>query len=86
MTSDEQLEKWVAGESVHNGKSRKEGYCTPDFSCCNENVSTPISERVAFRDADERGREAMLMMFLGKAFSAEKIYIAGDETNYQEPS
>jgi len=32
MKPNEQLAKWVNGESIHN-KERDE--CCPDFSCCN---------------------------------------------------
>jgi hypothetical protein len=34
MTALEQLEKWVAGENVHD-KERDE--CCPDFACCQPN-------------------------------------------------
>ncbi len=34
MHPDIQLFLWVRGMSIHNGLSRKEGECLPDFSCC----------------------------------------------------
>lgn len=45
MTSYEHLTKWANGESIHNGKTRKEGECCPDFSCCEPVGSTPIEAR-----------------------------------------
>lgn len=86
MTSDEQLELWLKGESVHN-QEREE--CCPDFSCCKPKLLAPLRTRKAFVAADGRGREAMLMMFLGKAIpllTDDDIYVAGDPTNYEEPS
>ena len=87
LESDDQLKRWAAGESIHRG-SRTEGECCPDFSCCNDKMNTPKEEREAFLRADEAARMAMLMTFLGRALAGydKKVYIAGDETNYQEPS
>lgn len=45
MTPAEQLRRWVAGESVHNGPSPDRGECCPDFSCCCPEIHTPMSER-----------------------------------------
>lgn len=48
MTSEEQLRKWVAGESIHNDE---ENICCPDFSCCNKDIFTAYSQRKKFLKA-----------------------------------
>ena len=73
MTSDEQLELWVNGTSVHN---QDKDECCPDFSCCNKRMNTPVEERILFRDRPEL-RDSMLMMFLGKALADYNVHIAG---------
>lgn len=71
MTIDEQLEKWVAGESVHN-IARNE--CTPDFSCCNSSYLASPEKRKLFYDAhkagDHKTTESMLVEFLGAMLTA----------------
>lgn len=79
MTSDEQLEQWVAGNPVHN-HDRDE--CCPDFSCCQPKLLAPKEVREKFRDADDQTREGILMHFLGACIAAatdepEKVHIAG---------
>jgi hypothetical protein len=75
----EQLEKWVAGESIHNTERDE---CCPDFSCCNKNVNTPIEARRAFAKAymedNESLQHSMLGGFLGDALASEeaKVYVA----------
>ena len=79
--SDEQLNKWVNGESIHNDIDEE---CCPDFSCCLSDVNTPIEIRKKFADAHYLGDEEkvmkMLMGFLGGAFQDEvdnkKVYIS----------
>lgn len=70
MTSLEQLNEWVKGNSIHNTES---GECCPDFSCCNSDVNTDIETRKMFRKAYiERNEElviAILSGFLGEATS-----------------
>jgi hypothetical protein len=69
MTPAEQLEKWVAGESIHN-EERKE--CTPDFSCCYPDLAWLPWERKAFQtawlsgdqDAIDKCMVSSLMMLL----------------------
>lgn len=75
MTSEEQLDQWVNGVSIHDYDNNQ---CCPDFSCCNKKMHTPIEERRLFRDRPEL-RDDMLMMFLGKALAeySDKIHIAG---------
>lgn len=71
-TVDEQLARWVAGESVHNDQ----GDCCPDFSCCRPSLAWPIDQRRAFVDHPE-ARDAMCMMSLAAAM---KEYAAETKT------
>ena len=73
MTTDEQLNEWVNGNSIHN-YDRNE--CCPDFSCCQKHYKATKEEREIFRDRLEL-REKMLMGFLAGAIANEKIHIAG---------
>ncbi len=79
MTSNEQMDLWVEGKSVHN-PDRDE--CCPDFSCCRPDLLAPVEERKLFRDRPEI-RHDMLMMFLSKAIASynpdKKVYVAGFE-------
>lgn len=80
MTPNEQLAKWVEGESIHN-KERDE--CCPDFSCCQPGLLVPKRLRVAFLEGDEEERMKMLGGFLGQVMSkatenkGKKVYIGG---------
>lgn len=76
MTNDEQLQLWLKGDSQHMGE-KSTGQCCPDFSCCRPELIAPIEERQAFVLADESGRMRWLMTFLGRAFSGERVHIAG---------
>ena len=81
MTSDEQLKKWVAGESVHNGP-HGEGECCPDFSCCKPNLQAAPEIRQAFAASDSKQRYKFLGGFLAAAISAmggKDIYVAGGD-------
>lgn len=68
MTVQHQLERWVAGESLHN-PTRNE--CCPDFSCCRPELKAPKRTRQRFAkahaDHDEKTRNSMLVGFLGKS-------------------
>lgn len=85
MTPREQLDKWVAGQSVHNHERDE---CCPDFSCCQPELLASEEERVMFRDAYINGNQdlidSMLMMFLTVMLSNIekdkniKIYLAGE--------
>lgn len=72
MTYEEQLAKWVEGESVHMPDQ-----CCPDFSCCNPRLQQPKEVREAFAAADERTRFQYLLHFLAATFPEEDVYIAG---------
>ena len=81
MTNNEQLLKWVKGESVHNDELEQ---CCPDFSCCNSAMNTPLEVRELFMEAhlndDEKQKMRLLGMFLGQAISTisdMKVYIGG---------
>ena len=93
MTSDEQLERWVAGDPQHNHDLPDGGECCPDFSCCTPETLAPRETRVAFAKANSEERNGMLMMFLGAAIANhygkpadEVVHIVGDPTNEQEAS
>lgn len=64
LTLDEQTALWVSGNSQHTTENRSEGFCTPDFSCCNPNSGWPIERREFFRDHPDAQNE-MLFMSLG---------------------
>ena len=77
MKPEEQLEKWVNGEGIHNTERDE---CCPDFSCCGgEMVERSVRERFAkaYKEKDESTVAAMLMMFLSGAFP--KAHIIGFE-------
>jgi hypothetical protein len=79
-TSEEQVKLWVEGDPRHNSVRDE---CCPDFSCCDPSSLAPLEERQRFAAANDEDRHKMLMMFLGKTFASEKIYIAGDDANYR---
>lgn len=84
MTVDEQLEKWVNGESIHNDERDE---CCPDFSCCDPNLLTSEEERRKFYESNEEIRLKMLHIFFARFLSSmecENIYIVGDEANNYE--
>ena len=77
MTSDEQLDKWVEGESIHN---KSEDECCPDFSCCHPILKAARPVREKFKAADGPIRMAMLGIFLSAAFAEltdKDVYVAG---------
>ena len=90
ITSDEQLEKWLAGESVHRG-DKPRGECCPDFSCCYPRLLAPFEIRQiyvkAFREKDYKMQNRLLFRFLGELIAAtsnRKVYIAGSEEMLSE--
>ena len=83
MTSEEQLDLWIKGKSVHNfDRCKPDGECCPDFSCCDKKVNTPIELRKKFKRSNDEVRFEMLGLFLSgaikKEFLNKKIYISGD--------
>ena len=78
LTPDDQLEQWVAGESLC---PNTRGECCPDFSCCTPELLADYTTRRAFLDATDESRMSFLGMFLGAAFEKagnDKVYISGD--------
>lgn len=79
MTHDEQLERWLAGDPVHDEEN---GECCPDLSCCRGDIA-PLQVRqrfvAAYRDGDTETVYAMLGFFLSAALAdfGESIHIAG---------
>lgn len=63
MTYQEQLDLWVAGESVHGDQ------CCPDFSCCKPELRADADVRRAFAAASESERYAFLGVFLSAAMA-----------------
>lgn len=61
MTLDDQLQKWVAGEPVHNDEL---GECCPDFSCCFPELLAESAIRQAFIEGSETTRSEFLTAFL----------------------
>ena len=84
MTPDEQLEKWVAGNPIHNntrefgGRVLQGGECCPDFSCCHAQLLAPLEEREKFRD-NPKARPQMLMNFLSRFLESQghKVMTSG---------
>lgn len=87
MTYEQQLARWVAGESIHNGpKSSPKSSCTPDFSCCKPELLQPVEVRRAFVAANDRERNRFLGMFLSAAIALaaprKRVHITG----HRDPS
>jgi hypothetical protein len=62
---EEQLDRWVAGESLHSDHRGLGEECCPDFSCCKPQLQQPYEVRRAFHAATEQQRMKFLMAFLG---------------------
>jgi hypothetical protein len=85
MTHIEQMEKWVDGESIHNGdKADAMSECCPDFSCCHEGMKWPREKREEFARAvyagDDKKKTEMLMGSLGGLMDyteTRKVHISG---------
>lgn len=78
MKPDEQLQRWVDGDPVHNDNHPagiEGGECCPDFSCCKPDLLAPPEVRQAFQRACEEGDEKtvnrMLAGFLGALIKGE---------------
>ena len=70
ITNAEQLERWVAGESVHRlDHNLFGGECCPDFSCCKPELLAEETVRKAFAAAPQKERMSYLGHFLGTAIS-----------------
>lgn len=74
MTSEEQLQKWVEGKSIHNENGNKQGgECCPDFSCCKPGLKWPKEKRELFANSDEKTQSGMLMGALRALMDYEEI-------------
>ncbi len=66
---EEQVRRWVAGESLHSDHRGIGEECCPDFSCCKPQLLQPVEVRRAFQDADGKGRDKLCVAFLGGLLS-----------------
>jgi hypothetical protein len=85
-TTDEQLARWLSGESVHVRSSRRgEAWqCTPDFSCCRPELMAALQIRQAYLNADQSARAKMAMRFLSRLIASttdERCLITDGETH-----
>lgn len=76
MNPREQLDKWVAGESLHNHNTPVTGgECCPDFSCCIPELQALKATREEFRRAwlegDAAKENELLLQFLGALLQHE---------------
>lgn len=94
MTSNEQLQEWLKGNSIHNDdvwidivdssgnvlrrECGKGGECCPDFSCCRPELKWEDDQRRIFVE-NESLRSGMLMMSLSALLDSESVYIVGFE-------
>ena len=74
MTQAEQLERWVAGESVHCPDA-----CVPDFSCCQPALLAAREVREAFAEAFRLGDNGACLRFLGAFFNAAVEHEYGND-------
>ena len=76
MTAKEQLDKWVAGESIHDHENDQ---CCPDFSCCNPDLAAHIGDREIFQkyylEGNDSGTMTMLTGFLLNLIMKKKVNV-----------
>ena len=88
MTPEEQLDKWVAGESVHDHENDQ---CCPDFSCCRPDLAAHIGDREIFQkyflEGNDCGTMTMLTGFLMKSLEKAnvKVHIVSENGIKSEP-
>lgn len=68
---EKQLDEWVKGNPIHN---KVDDECCPDFSCCRPHLLIPEERRKAFKAADDRQRESMLVSAIGKLTGGTSVY------------
>jgi len=66
MTPQEQVDRWVEGESIHDDDDDQ---CCPDFSCCVPKLLAPRAVREAFKDANDQQRLIYLVAFMAARLS-----------------
>ena len=73
MTSQEQLNQWLAAKPIHRQKG---DMCCPDYSCCNPKLLAPLHERERFvgavQNSDEETQKKMMSVFLTRFFAHKK--------------
>lgn len=82
-TPEEQLQRWMAGESVCPNTMHE---CCPDFSCCKPHIAWPLDKRAKFIAAGQGEREKMMMGALGALVSSVggKAHVTrGDPTDHE---
>lgn len=77
-TSEEQLARWVEGDSVCPNDRHE---CCPDFSCCKPELQWSAEKRQKFASATQGEREKMLMGALGELAKAagKKVHVTRGE-------
>lgn len=68
MTIREQLERWVAGEWLHDPET---GRCTPDFGCCMDELRATKEIREAFMVGTEEQKALWLYSWMVEAMQAQ---------------
>jgi len=80
---EEQIDRWVSGESLHSDHRGLGEECCPDFSCCKPHLLQPIAVRRSFRAASGKEREKLCMAFLGGMLSSSapdvKVHITNGD-------
>ena len=66
---EEQMRRWVEGDSVHSDHRGLGPECCPDFSCCQPHLQQPLEVRQAYLSASEEDRGNFLSAFLGGMLS-----------------
>lgn len=69
MTQLEQLERWLAGESVH-----VDDVCVPDFSCCTPELRADKATRQAYADAFRIGDNGTCLRLLCAFINAAAVH------------
>lgn len=77
-TPDEQLTRWVSGESVCPNTRHE---CCPDFSCCKPHLAWPMEKRARFVAASQGEREKMSMGALSALVGPKTYVTRGDPTD-----
>jgi hypothetical protein len=77
ISRDEQLARWVAGESVHRGpKSDMWSECCPDFSCCKPALLQPKQTRLTYAASTPAWRSQFESAFLKALIDSVESNIA----------
>lgn len=71
MNSEQQLELWVQGNSVHN---REHDHCCPDFSCCFPELAVDLDVRQRFARAINDNEIDVINHMLQFFYEALQIY------------